>query len=128
MIGQQQFVHFSYQWVLAFILSGLLCLSSLTWAEVATATDGAAETIVAGKMIQGQQAASSNKVSSTNTDAVPQPPIANDMAKFNAFWITSMLPTDTYFQFYTRLAAFFYCHFHQSTNTFSINCLERIFR
>ena len=81
MIGQQQFVHFSYQWVLAFILSGLLCLSALTWAEVATATDAAAETVVAGKMIQGQQAASSNNVSSTNADAVPQPPVANDMAE-----------------------------------------------
>ncbi|NEU34664.1 TPM domain-containing protein, partial [bacterium LRH843] len=44
MIGHQQFLQFSYKWVLAFILSGLLCLSSLTWAEVATATDGAAET------------------------------------------------------------------------------------
>ncbi len=33
-----------------------------------TATDGADETIIAGKMIQGQQAASSNNVSSTNTD------------------------------------------------------------
>jgi uncharacterized protein len=81
MIVQQQFLRFSYKWVLAFILSGLLCLSSLTWAEVATATDGAAETVVAGKMIQGQQAASSNNVSSTNTDVVPQPPIANDMAE-----------------------------------------------
>ena len=57
MIGRQQFLRFSYKWMLAFILSGLLCLSSLTWAEVATATDGAAETIVAGKMIQGQHAA-----------------------------------------------------------------------
>ena len=90
MIGRQQFLRFSYKWMLAFILSGLLCLSSLTWAEVATATDGAAETIVAGKMIQGQQAASSNKVSSTNTDAVPQPPIANDMAKGELIWA---LPT-----------------------------------
>ena len=90
MIVQQQFLRFSYKWVVAFILSGLLCLSSLTWAEVATATDGAAETIVAGKMIQGQQAASSNKVSSTNTDAVPQPPIANDMAEGELIWA---LPT-----------------------------------
>jgi len=81
MIGQQQFVCFSYTWVLAFILSGLLCLSSLTWAEVATATDDAGETVVAGKIIQGQQAASSNNVSSTNTDTVPQPPVANDMAE-----------------------------------------------
>lgn len=81
MIGQQQFVRFSYKWVLAFILSGLLCLSSLTWAEVATATDGAAETVVAGKIIQGQQAASSNNVSSTNADGVSQPPVANDMAE-----------------------------------------------
>lgn len=81
MIGQQQFLRFSYKWVVAFILAGLLCLSSLTWAEVATATDGGAETVIAGKIIQGQQAASSNKVSSTNTDAVPQPPIANDMAE-----------------------------------------------
>lgn len=81
MIGQQQFVRFLYKWVLAFILSGLLCLSSLTWAEVATATDDAAETVVAGKMIQGQQAASFNNVSSTNADVVPQPPVANDMAE-----------------------------------------------
>ncbi|MEG1092902.1 MAG: TPM domain-containing protein, partial [Acinetobacter sp.] len=81
MIGQQQFLRFSYKWVLAFILSGLLCLSSLTGAEVATATDNGAETVIAGKMIQGQQAASSNNVSSTNTDAVPQPPVANDMAE-----------------------------------------------
>ena len=81
MIGQQQFVHFSYKWVLVFILSGLLCLSSLTWAEVATATDDAAETAIAGKMIQGQQAASSNNVSSTNTDIVPRSPVANDMAE-----------------------------------------------
>ena len=42
MIIQQQFLRFSYKWVVAFILSGLLCLSSLTWAEVATATDGGA--------------------------------------------------------------------------------------
>jgi uncharacterized protein len=82
MIGQQQFLlRFSYKWVLAFILSGLLCLSSLAWAEVATATDGGAETVIAGKIIQGQQAESSNNVSSTNTDVVPQPPIANDMAE-----------------------------------------------
>ena len=81
MIGQQQFVHFSYQWVLAFILSGLLCLSSLTWAEVATATDGGAETVIAGKIIQGQQAASSNNVGSTNIDIVPRSPVANDMAE-----------------------------------------------
>ena len=81
MIVQQQFLRFSYKWVVAFILSGLLCLSSLTWAEVATATDGAAETVVAGKIIQGQQAASSNNVSSTNADAVSQPPVANDMAE-----------------------------------------------
>ena len=81
MIVQQQFLRFSYKWVVAFILSGLLCLSSLTWAEVATATDGGAETVIAGKIIQGQQAESSNKVSSTNADVVPQPPIANDMAE-----------------------------------------------
>ena len=81
MIGQQQFLHFSYKWVLAFILSGLLCLSSLTWAEVATATDNGAETAIAGKMIQGQQAASSNNVSSTNIDIVPRSPVANDMAE-----------------------------------------------
>lgn len=81
MIVQQQFLRFSYKWVVAFILSGLLCLSSLTWAEVATATDGGAETVIAGKIIQGQQAESSNNVSSTNTDVVPQPPIANDMAE-----------------------------------------------
>ena len=81
MIGQQQFVHFSYKWVLAFILSGLLCLSSLTWGEVATATDNGAETAIAGKMIQGQQAASSNNVSSTNIDIVPRSPVANDMAE-----------------------------------------------
>ena len=81
MIVHQQFLRFSYKWVVAFILSGLLCLSSLTWAEVATATDGGAETVIAGKIIQGQQAESSNNVSSTNTDVVPQPPIANDMAE-----------------------------------------------
>ncbi|MDN5641588.1 MAG: TPM domain-containing protein, partial [Acinetobacter sp.] len=80
MIGQQ-FLQFSYKWVLVFILSGLLCLSSLTWAEVATATDDTAETVIAGKMIQGQQAASSNKVSSTSTDVVPQPPVTNDMVE-----------------------------------------------
>ena len=79
MIGQQQFLQFSYKWVLVFILSGLLWLSSLTWAEVATATDDAAETAIAGKMIQGQQAASSNNVSSTNADAVPQPPVAKEV-------------------------------------------------
>jgi len=81
MIVQQQFLRFSYKWVLAFILSGLLCLSSLTWAEVATATDGGAEKVIAGKIIQGQQAESSNNVSSTNADVEPQPPIANDMAE-----------------------------------------------
>ncbi|MBJ7436731.1 MAG: TPM domain-containing protein, partial [Acinetobacter sp.] len=90
MIGQQQFVRFSYKWVVAFILSGLLCLSSLTWAEVATATDDAAETVVAGKIIQGQHAASSNNVSSINTDAVSQPPIANDMAEGDSIRV---LPT-----------------------------------
>ena len=81
MIVQQQFLRFSYKWVVAFILSGLLCLSSLTWAEVATATDGGAEKVIAGKIIQGQQAESSNNVSSTNADVEPQPPIANDMAE-----------------------------------------------
>lgn len=81
MIGQQQFVRFPYKWVVAFILSGLLCLSSLAWAEVAIATDDAAETVVAGKIIQGKQAASSNNVSSTNADAVSQPLVANDMAE-----------------------------------------------
>lgn len=81
MIVQQQFLRFSYKWVLAFILSGLLCPSSLTWAEVATATDGGAEKVIAGKIIQGQQAESSNNVSSTNADVEPQPPIANDMAE-----------------------------------------------
>ena len=81
MIGQQQFVHFPYKWVLAFVLSGLLCLSSLTWAEVATATDNGAETAIAGKIIQGQQAASSNNVGSTNIDIVPRSPVANDMAE-----------------------------------------------
>ena len=62
-------------------LSGLLCLSSLTWAEVATATDGAAETVVAGKDDSRSASRSSNNVSSKNTDAVSQPPIANDMAE-----------------------------------------------
>lgn len=83
MKGAQQGKRFPYQWMVAFILSGLLCLSSLTWAEVATATESATETVIAGKMIQDQQAETSNNVTSKSADAVsqPQPPVANDMAE-----------------------------------------------
>ena len=81
MKGAQQGKRFPYQWMVAFILSGLLCLSSLTWAEVATATDSATETVIAGKVIQDQQVETSNNVTSKSADAVSQPPVANDMAE-----------------------------------------------
>ncbi|TCB48983.1 TPM domain-containing protein [Acinetobacter sp. ANC 4779] len=66
----------------------LVCLSvlisSVTWSEVATATDENAEAIVVGKIIQDQQPTSPNqavaKENATDT-TVLSPQIANDMAE-----------------------------------------------
>lgn len=66
----------------------LVCLSvlisSVTWSEVATATDENAEAVVVGKIIQDQQPTSPNqaaaKENATDT-TVSSPQIANDMAE-----------------------------------------------
>lgn len=67
-------------WLVCF---GML-FSSVTWSEVATATDENAEAIVTGKIIQNQQQPSQNqtatKANATET-TVPSPQIANDMAE-----------------------------------------------
>lgn len=82
MMTAQQWRCSSYKWMVAFILSGLLCLSSLTWAERATATDSADEAVVAAKLIQDQQAKQRNH---PNTSEQAEPaslaPVANDMAE-----------------------------------------------
>jgi uncharacterized protein len=60
-----------------------MLFSSVTWSEVATATDENAEAVV-GKIIQNQQPPSQNqtatKANATET-TVPSPQIANDMAE-----------------------------------------------
>ena len=59
-------------------------ISSVTWSEVATATDENAEAVVVGKIIQNQQQTSQNhKAAKENaTDkTVSSPPIASDMAE-----------------------------------------------
>ena len=61
-----------------------MLFSSVTWSEVATATDENAEAVVVGKIIQNQQQPSQNqtatKANVTET-TVPSPQIANDMAE-----------------------------------------------
>jgi uncharacterized protein len=61
-----------------------MLFSSVTWSEVATATDENAEAVVVGKIIQNQQQPSQNqtatKANATET-TVPSPQIANDMAE-----------------------------------------------
>ncbi|OTG68707.1 hypothetical protein B9T25_04265 [Acinetobacter sp. ANC 4470] len=64
----------------------LLCCSmlicSVTWSEVATATDDTAEAVVLGKIVKDQQQAAQNKTSIQGNTETPlqQPKIANDMA------------------------------------------------
>ncbi|WP_430795245.1 TPM domain-containing protein [Acinetobacter terrestris] len=58
-------------------------MSSLSWSEVATATDEGADAVVVGKIIQDQQQTSQNQTTSKeNTETTVQSPqIANDMAE-----------------------------------------------
>ncbi|MEZ2901457.1 YgcG family protein [Acinetobacter terrestris] len=58
-------------------------MSSLSWSEVATATDDSTDAVVVGKIIQDQQQTSQNQTASKeNTETrVQSPQIANDMAE-----------------------------------------------
>lgn len=68
----------------ALLVCFAVLISSVTWSEVATATDENAEAIVTSKIIQDQQQTSQNqkaaKEKATET-TVPSPQIANDMAE-----------------------------------------------
>lgn len=68
----------------ALLVCFAVLISSVTWSEVATATDENAEAIVTSKIIQDQQQTSQNQkaVKENATDkTVSSPPIANDMAE-----------------------------------------------
>lgn len=69
--------------VAVFLLGCSALMSSLSWSEVATATDDNTDAVVVGKIIQDQQQTSQNHtVSKENTETTVQsPPIANDMAE-----------------------------------------------
>lgn len=64
------------------VITFMLMISHLTWAEVATAVDTTDDVVVAAKILKDQQ--SSNKqeqqTAATKTD-IQQPQIANDMAE-----------------------------------------------
>ena len=66
-----------------FFLGCSMLMSSLTWSEVATATDENTDAVVVGKIIKDQQQTSQNQtVTQENTETTVQsPPIANDMAE-----------------------------------------------
>src|SRR5690606_32919596 len=69
--------------VAVFLLGCSALMSSLSWSEVATATDDNTDAVVVGKIIQDQQQTSQNQTASKeNTETTVQSPqIANDMAK-----------------------------------------------
>ena len=69
--------------VAVYLLSCSALMSSLSWSEVATATDEGADAVVVGKIIQDQQQTSQNQTTSKeNTETTVQSPqIANDMAE-----------------------------------------------
>lgn len=77
--------YFSFLTLLqALLVCFAVLISSVTWSEVATATDENAEAVVVGKIIQDQQQTSQNqKAAKENaTDkTVSSPPIASDMAE-----------------------------------------------
>ncbi|NNG81135.1 TPM domain-containing protein [Acinetobacter sp. ANC 5378] len=66
-----------------FLLGFSVLMSSLTWSEVATATDENTDAVVVGKIIKDQQQTSQNQtVTKENTETTVQSPqIANDMAE-----------------------------------------------
>ncbi|TCB56504.1 TPM domain-containing protein [Acinetobacter terrestris] len=67
--------------VAVFLLSFSALMCSLSWSEVATATDDGADAVVVGKIIQDQQQTSQNETTrKENTETTVQSlPIANDM-------------------------------------------------
>lgn len=69
--------------VAVFLLGCTALMSSLSWSEVATATDDSTDAVVVGKIIQDQQQTSQNQTASKeNTETrVQSPQIANDMAE-----------------------------------------------
>jgi len=69
--------------VAVFLLSFSALMCSLSWSEVATATDDSTDAVVVGKIIQDQQQTSQNQTTSKeNTETTVQSPqIANDMAE-----------------------------------------------
>ena len=69
--------------VAVFLLGCSVLMSTLTWSEVATATEEGADAVVVGKIIQDQQQTSQNETTrKENTEITVQSlPIANDMAE-----------------------------------------------
>ncbi len=69
--------------VAVFLLGCSVLMSTLTWSEVATATEEGADAVVVGKIIQDQQQTSQNETTrKENTETTVQSlPIANDMAE-----------------------------------------------
>lgn len=69
--------------VAVFLLGCGALMCSLSWSEVATATDEGADAVVVGKIIKNQKQASQNQTASKeNTETTVQSPqIANDMAE-----------------------------------------------
>ena len=69
--------------IAVFLLGFSALMSSLSWSEVATATEEGADAVVVGKIIQDQQQTSQNQTTSKeNTETTVQsPPIANDLAE-----------------------------------------------
>lgn len=69
--------------IAVFLLGFSALMSSLSWSEVATATEEGADAVVVGKIIQDQQQTSQNQTTSKeNTETTVQSPqIVNDMAE-----------------------------------------------
>ncbi|NNH34825.1 TPM domain-containing protein [Acinetobacter sp. NIPH 2377] len=69
--------------VAVFLLGCSALMSSLSWSEVATATDDNTDAVVVGKIVQDQRQTSQNQTASKdNTETTVQSPqIANDMAE-----------------------------------------------
>ena len=69
--------------VAVFLLGCSALMSTLSWSEVATATDEGADAVVVGKIIQDQQQTSQNQTASKeNTETTVQSPsVANDLAE-----------------------------------------------
>lgn len=96
MIEMCKYIHRKMKAVFILLVCTLLfAFQSLTWAEVATATDSVEDAVVMGKVIQNQNSTSSNtpqpnQQPTTNTQQNTAPTVANDMAAGQG---TRQLPT-----------------------------------